>query len=201
MYKNRQNGFTILELLIVIAIIGITSAIVLASLNTARAKARDSMKVSQFVELRNALFLYHADVGRYPYNWNTYNETAIETRTTPNQSGAACDRELPGIPGGGVPTPGCPTCSHVTLLNPEAFALSMQELVDAGYLSQVPRSEPGSPGICYYQNANEVLLVTVLEESEPSATGAPGTFRYNYGYDNWCDTDPINRSHCFRFEK
>jgi len=57
---KRNKGFTLIELLVVIAIIGILSSVVLASLNTARQKARDSRRISDIKQLQLALEL-HAD--------------------------------------------------------------------------------------------------------------------------------------------
>lgn len=60
------SGFTLIELLVVIAIIGILSSVVLASLNTARAKARDARRLSDLKQIQAALAMYYSDNGAYP---------------------------------------------------------------------------------------------------------------------------------------
>jgi len=57
----RSRGFTLIELLVVIAIIGLLSSVVLASLNTARVKARDAKRASDMTQVVNALELYAND--------------------------------------------------------------------------------------------------------------------------------------------
>ena len=52
------RGFTLVELLVVIAIIGILSSVVFASLNAARAKARDAKRISDLKQIQIALELY-----------------------------------------------------------------------------------------------------------------------------------------------
>ena len=64
---NRSRGFTLIELLVVIAIIGILSSVVLASLNSARSKARDAQRLSDIRQVQLALELYaDSNGGAYP---------------------------------------------------------------------------------------------------------------------------------------
>ena len=64
--KKAQKGFTLIELLVVIAIIGILATIVLVSLNSARAKARDTRRASDLRQLALALELSYDANDAYP---------------------------------------------------------------------------------------------------------------------------------------
>lgn len=65
-FLSRKHGFTLIELLVVIAIIGLLASTVLASLSTARAKARDIARLSEARELMKALEIYRTKNGSYP---------------------------------------------------------------------------------------------------------------------------------------
>ena len=64
--STHNRGFTLIELLVVIAIIGVLATVVLASLNEARAKARDAQRISDVRQLQNVLYLYYDDNNSFP---------------------------------------------------------------------------------------------------------------------------------------
>jgi len=65
--RSSTEGFTLIELLVVIAIIGVLSSVVIASLNTARGKARDAVRLAEIKQLQNAFFMYADDhQGKFP---------------------------------------------------------------------------------------------------------------------------------------
>ena len=66
MGKNKQAGFTIVELLIVIVVIGILAAITIVAFNGIQQRARDVARTSDIVAVQKALEIYRVDKGYYP---------------------------------------------------------------------------------------------------------------------------------------
>ena len=62
----RQRGFTIVELLIVIVIIGILAALVIVAYNGIQGRARDADRQSDIRAIKNAIEQYKIDNGFYP---------------------------------------------------------------------------------------------------------------------------------------
>lgn len=65
--KNRYlTGFTLVELLITVAIIGILSAVVLTSMSGARDRANDGRRISDIKQIQMALELFYDVNKHYP---------------------------------------------------------------------------------------------------------------------------------------
>lgn len=64
--KNQSHGFTLIELVVALSVIGILVAIVYANFSQARMQARDKTRMNQLEQLRVALELYKDRYGRYP---------------------------------------------------------------------------------------------------------------------------------------
>ncbi|MGC4396500.1 type II secretion system major pseudopilin GspG [Hydrogenophaga sp. T2] len=62
----RQRGFTLLELLVVIVIIGLLSGLVVPRYFNTVGKSKAKVAKAQMVALEKALEQYRLDVGRYP---------------------------------------------------------------------------------------------------------------------------------------
>ena len=62
----RQGGFTLIELIVVLAIIGILAAIAVPAMRTAPERARESALKEDLFTLRSCLDQFHADRDRYP---------------------------------------------------------------------------------------------------------------------------------------
>ncbi len=63
---NSRRGFTLIEILIVVAIIGILASVVLVGLGPVQRRGRDARRLSDLREAQNALELYFNKCGYYP---------------------------------------------------------------------------------------------------------------------------------------
>jgi general secretion pathway protein G len=77
--QNRQSGFTIVELMIVIVIIGILAGLVITQIIGATAKARDTERKTDLDQVSNQLEVYYAKNGFYPTLNNVNNATGMTT--------------------------------------------------------------------------------------------------------------------------
>lgn len=67
---KEAKGFTLLELLVVVAIIGLLATIAVVSLQQARAKARDAKRLANADQIVKALELYYDENEEYPFPMN-----------------------------------------------------------------------------------------------------------------------------------
>ena len=63
---KKQEGFTLLELLIVIVIIGILALLIVPNVVSAPKKSRDTKRKTDLREVKNSLEAYRIDKGDYP---------------------------------------------------------------------------------------------------------------------------------------
>ena len=64
--SRQSKGFTLVELIIVMAIIGILAGVVLVNVGSQREKATRARAIADIKEMDTALEIYHADNGFYP---------------------------------------------------------------------------------------------------------------------------------------
>lgn len=96
--RKQANGFTLIELLVVIAIIGLLSSVVLASLSSARGKAKDARRTSDLKQIQVALELYYDSNRAYPSTGGTWRSQCAAWGSHP------ANNVIPGLAPNYLPT-------------------------------------------------------------------------------------------------
>lgn len=75
--KRKESGFTIVELLIVIVVIGILAALVVTTFSGIQKKARDSERQTDINAVHGQVEAYYAQNGKYPTLTNLNNTSFV----------------------------------------------------------------------------------------------------------------------------
>ena len=65
---NGEKGFSLIELMIVIVVIGILAGVAIPQISQVRARARISNVKSEFASIKPVMEMYYMDHGQYPEN-------------------------------------------------------------------------------------------------------------------------------------
>lgn len=65
---QKNKGFTLIELVVVVAIIGVLAAVVTPRIRTALMKAKDAKAIATLDALRTATNVYYAEKGKIPFD-------------------------------------------------------------------------------------------------------------------------------------
>ena len=71
LHRSPQAGFTLIELIVVVAIIGILAAVALSNVKWAQQRARESAMKHDLFEMRKSIDDYYADKQKYPESLQT----------------------------------------------------------------------------------------------------------------------------------
>ncbi len=89
---KRTSGFTLAELLLVVAIIGMLSSVIFASLDTGRTRAKTSQRMQELKSVKTALDMYAvSNDGKYPSTGGTYRSHCTDW------GGYSADAVIPGL--------------------------------------------------------------------------------------------------------
>ena len=75
----KKQGFTLIEILIVVAIIGLLASVVLVGLGSFRTRGRDARRINDLREVQNGLEIYYTKNQSYPdaNDWNALKTALI----------------------------------------------------------------------------------------------------------------------------
>jgi len=135
------RGFTMIELLVVMAILGILAVVGLSFFRTSQLKSRDAKRKSDLEQVQRALEMYYNDNGNYPASLTNWGEIFSSDGTV---NGTVYMKELPKDPSGN------PEYCYIKIDSPVSYKLyaKLENSQDPRILS--PRSCGGNTNAYNY---------------------------------------------------
>lgn len=180
---NTKHGFTLLELLVVISIIGMLSSVVLASVGEARERARDAARMQAIHQIDLAVQLYIAENGVAP----------IWEGCTTADAGSLDSNSVLGCIARSNPAPGTPTNIATAQVDSwQAFKSSIAKYIP-GLNDQVACGQncDGNIGYIYVTPA---VLKYACQSCQVSDSSYRAVVRLEDGVSSSDSSDPLDLS-------
>jgi type IV pilus assembly protein PilA len=147
--KNKQKGFTIVELLIVIVVIGILAALVITTYAGIQSKARNAKRQTDIQSLQTQIEAFYSQNGYYPSLGDMNSSTWLATNMKSLDSNALTD-------------PSNATASTTLVRTPAAKSYSYAPTTDgAGTVCGSDTTSGGTDTACAYYTLTATYEGTV----------------------------------------
>lgn len=161
--SDFSQGFTLVELLVVMAILAILATVSLANFRTSQIKARDAERKANLRQIANALEAYMNDHASYPASGTGANLGKIMSCA---DGGGSCTNPTPCEWTGTLSREFCDTNNTV-------------------YMKEVASDPIGTPRFCYESDGRSFKIYAKLEnENDPEKKGpytCATVTNYNFG--------------------
>ena len=98
--RKGEKGFSLIELIVVLVILGLLAAVVAPNVYKKLAKGKDQIAKMQIKELEGALHMYSFDMGRYPSSSESLEALVRDPGNSNAWNGPYLEKKLPNDPWG-----------------------------------------------------------------------------------------------------